>query len=641
MKRVLGGVALAALAMGTVTSAPVSADPEPQVGDLGTLPGHIFSEAIGISDNGTVFGYSTGEDGHDEAVRWENGQIVQLGWFGRNSKPYDVNAHGVAVGVADRPEEQRYLAVRWNVDGTITELSGDAIGEANGINDGNTVVGSMWAGQASLAVRWDSAGAVTVLPGLPDQRNAVAMGINNVGVIVGYADNPSGRHAVRWDSSGAITEMSFLPGSTECVPHRINDAGVAIGTCYIDRTGRAVRWDATGAVADLGTLPAGRGGNAVDINNAGVIVGTTENSNYRNRAVVWSADGVISELPHLPESDYGIAYAIHDDGTIVGRATLHSGRFHAMRWTPVDTVATILDLPAAHTFGQAAGVSGDGSAFGYATRRDGVLQAVRWASNGKVQKLGTLGRNSEVRDVNDGGIAVGEADRPVEQRSVAVWWNSAGTIQQLADGIDGSAYGINNANTIVGSVFAGHQQAVRWQGGQISRLDNPLGGASGARGINDGGVIVGNASGSDGRTFAVKWSGDTMTTLDTPAGFTDCFASRVNNANLVAGRCQGAGGTHAVRWDSLGVPTDLGTLGGTNSEAVDIDNHGAIVGSAENTNGEPRGVRWETSGRATELPAPPGSRIGVAYAIHDNGTIVGRALASDDRFYAVRWDPAR
>ncbi len=169
---------------------------------------------------------------------------IELGHLGTQtngtsySEAFDINASGVAVGVAEKYDEQgRFLglrAVRWDANGTeATELgvlgthsNGVSITDARAINDLGFVAGG--GGKFSLS------------------------------------GESSGSRAVVWPGSG-IEPMEFdlLSGSdpaSECFAQSLNNAGVAVGWCKLGPVGasadyRAVYFDPRdGAAVDLNTL---------------------------------------------------------------------------------------------------------------------------------------------------------------------------------------------------------------------------------------------------------------------------------------------------------------------------------------------------------------------------------------------------
>jgi probable HAF family extracellular repeat protein len=128
--------------------------------DLGALPGHDYANAEAINDAGIIVGYSTTATGtgsgrlaDSRAVRWENGQIMQLAMLPGHtaSEAYAINEAGDIVGMSLAPDGTR-RAVLWRGE-TVLELGlleGETTSVARGINDKGDVVG----GSGTHAVHW-------------------------------------------------------------------------------------------------------------------------------------------------------------------------------------------------------------------------------------------------------------------------------------------------------------------------------------------------------------------------------------------------------------------------------------------------------------------------------------------------------
>lgn len=123
-------------------------------------------------------------------------------------------------------------------------------------------------------------------------------------------------------------------------------------------------------------------------------------------------------------------------------------------------------------------------------------------------------------------------------------------------------------------------------------------------------------------------------------------------AMTVAG-CGGGGGGVGAGGPGTTNPTEVSfenavTLqplaGGDMSSAVGINNAGVIVGLSGNASQQIRGVRWridlatDNVTAATELAPLAGNSYSAAYAVNDNGVIVGESGdATDANIVAVYW----
>jgi probable HAF family extracellular repeat protein len=118
-----------------------------KMSDLGTLPGHIFSGALGINNRGQIVGYSTdGRTSH--AFLYENGTMIDLG-----------------------------------------TLPGDGSSFANGINERGQVVGDSYNRFGDHPFLFDKGVMVNLAAG--SGLSSLATAINNRGDAVGYATSSS------------------------------------------------------------------------------------------------------------------------------------------------------------------------------------------------------------------------------------------------------------------------------------------------------------------------------------------------------------------------------------------------------------------------------------------------------------------
>jgi probable HAF family extracellular repeat protein len=116
------------------------------------------------------------------------------------------------------------------------------------------------------------------------------------------------------------------------------------------------------------------------------------------------------------------------------------------------------------------------------------------------------------------------------------------------------------------------------------------------------------------------------------------YAYGINNANVAVGRSDyGNYGTSApinvpTMWNASGTFTILGRLPSSyntgNDSAVDINSSGVIVGSSINVVGKMHAVKWDpnsTTAINLESLDQDQNSISFAYAINDNGRIVGKS----------------
>lgn len=247
-----------------------------------------------------------------------------------------------------------------------------------------------------------------------------------------------------------------------------------------------------------------------------------------------------------------------------------------------------------------------------------------------------------VTDVNDAGFVVGGVN--LDASSVAVIWDSSGTIVELGDlpgGLVGSAAsGINASGVAVGQGTSTRVRVepVFWTvPGQTQRLNrNRLSGNATA--VNNSGVIAGYyvSAAPLSVTHAARWRIGTrrMQDLgDLPGGSDFSKAYGINDLGQIVGTSQSALGARAVLWETNGAMTDLGDLGiGSMYVATDINQPGQVLGYYDNA-----GIRQAFLWTATDgmmdvhdlidptdpLREPFGNAFVALNAINNSGMIVG------------------
>lgn len=107
------------------------------------------------------------------------------------------------------------------------------------------------------------------------------------------------------------------------------------------------------------------------------------------------------------------------------------------------------------------------------------------------------------------------------------------------------------------------------------------------------------------------------------------IASDINDAGEVVGQSVApiSGALVAVRWDASHVPSNVGMLAGhVNAEAYAINNNGEIVGYSEDANGARHATYWDGVGGMIDMhTAMSASGSSIPWDISDNGLVVGQA----------------
>ncbi len=222
---------------------------------------------------------------------------------------------------------------------------------------------------------------------------------------------------------------------------------------------------------------------------------------------------------------------------------------------------------------------------------------------------------------------------------------SARALPIPANAFSGQSSAINDSG-----VSAGWYQtlrgsfAVSWDAtGHLTKLGNLPGLPSSlANGINDSGTIVGFAFTNDhliSRAFV--WRADTGMKPLPDLGGNSSLAQAVNAAGTIVGwSYDPAGILHAVRWDRSGKLTDLNPPGAI-SEALGINDRGDIVGWVFAANASAsHAYLWRHDGVQIDLQTL-GGPSSQAFGVNDALAVVG---VSDRRPplapVAFRWTPA-
>jgi probable HAF family extracellular repeat protein len=256
-----------------------------------------WSSAHDINADGTIVGTSANSLGHEHAVMWQNGQIVDLGLNSNHerSRAYGINDLGIVTGWEYTPMQ--------------------------GANDAFVTDGAHW----------------LQIGGFGHYQSAEAYDINETGTVVGYTAFPSGDwHGALWhyDGQGGYLDpidMGLLPGTEQGEAYDLNEAGDAVGSCqtftFPEVTYTAFAY-LDGVLIDLrDLLPDGVDVELIearDINNHGDIVGTAHVNGYLRAFMLQVQTGCAADLDgdgDTDQADLGTllgSYGVDSDGDLDG-----------------------------------------------------------------------------------------------------------------------------------------------------------------------------------------------------------------------------------------------------------------------------------------------------------------------------------
>lgn len=233
-----------------------------QMNALGMLPSGRWSYAHGINESGTVVGKAnliTGNTSYYQAVKWENGNIIDLGVlenqssYINSSQANAINDEGVIVGFsfgASEDYDWSVYAVKWE-NGNIEKLDTLAKGsQANDINNKDQIAGTVeylveggggtTYGHAAL---WEE-GSVVDLGTLGEGLRSKAYAINEEGSIVGQSTLTSSRydqnyHATLWSGNEIIDLNNLINPSFDWMLSSatdLNEVGQIVGEGIVGGT---------------------------------------------------------------------------------------------------------------------------------------------------------------------------------------------------------------------------------------------------------------------------------------------------------------------------------------------------------------------------------------------------------------------
>ena len=318
--------------------------------DLGVLPGGTSSCGQGINAHGVVAGFSTAGDidsltGYREihAVRWQDGEILDLGTLGGNESYANfINDRGQIVGAAlnstpDAFADQLFLgttqvhAFLWE-NGAMRDLGtlGGPDSFAYYINQRGDVAGQSFTND----IPNETTELPTVNPflwrngtmldlGTLGGTNGSAEALNNRGQVVGESNLAGDEmfHPFLWDGQ-VMRDLGTLGGSFGTA-FAINDAGAVVGYASLpdDNGFDAFLW-VNGIMTDLGNL--GCVSQAYSINLRGQVVGASRLAGCVTRHAWFWEKGTMYDLNDIIPPGSGLelfeTHQINDGGVIAGNA---------------------------------------------------------------------------------------------------------------------------------------------------------------------------------------------------------------------------------------------------------------------------------------------------------------------------------
>lgn len=312
------------------------------VDNLGTVSGGYESWGFGISADGSVVVGTSAPDNTGQSrspMRWDASTGMQsLGPHPGYTDGYARSTSFDGSVIAGNFGGSNSSVFRWTSDGGYQIIGSPSGGGASGgymSDDGSTIVG--WDGSGGF--RWSTSSGYQHMTTPPGSSYNYARNISGDGTtVVGSAQYGSWwSAAVRWDSSGSPSILPGLPDSTTTNAYCVNlDGTIAAGVSFVNNgtgtIGLLVRWSDTGVVQNLGVLAGGRFSIPFDMSADGsVIVGYDQ---FKQTAFVWHESvGIVSLYDYLLDSGadltgwtrFSNAQAVSADGSVITGAGLYNG----------------------------------------------------------------------------------------------------------------------------------------------------------------------------------------------------------------------------------------------------------------------------------------------------------------------------
>ncbi|MBV9404810.1 MAG: PEP-CTERM sorting domain-containing protein [Acidobacteriaceae bacterium] len=299
--------------------------------------------------------------------------VVNLGALGTGAAmPTAVNGAGVVSGVWTDPSGQQQ-AVSFNGQPTPQTLGW--LGQANGVNDTGTFIGTSLANNSPSVV--ESSGGQVKSLGISGYGTA----INNAGQIGGGMITANGQvHAFLW-SSGSLLDVGTLTGATWSSVYGINSSGQAVGTSMAGNGTTSVFVSNGTSVQAIANTLGGASAHGMSINDSGTVVGNAQTSSRYPHAFLSSGQGMV-DLGTLGGTQ-SYAYGINDAGLVVGYSLLSDNTTHAFAYLGGVLVDLNTWLPASSgwTLGAAYAVNNSGDIVGVGTLNN-QLYAVELVPSG-------------------------------------------------------------------------------------------------------------------------------------------------------------------------------------------------------------------------------------------------------------------
>jgi probable HAF family extracellular repeat protein len=299
-----------------------------------------------------------------------------------------------------------------------------------------------------------------------------------------------------------------------------------------------------------------------------------------------------------------------------------------------NTIYSVTDLGTAGGSSTVAfGINNSGIAVGWGETAAGDMNA--FSFGGSMRNLAGLagGTDTYAYGINSSGTSVGMSY--VDGQAHGEMWNGSKTTDLGAGMV---ATGINDPGAVIG----GNGNAFLLVNGVYRDLGTlPGGNWSTAYGINNADTVVGSGNLANGTFRGFVWTATKGIVELGTFGGNNSYANAINSSGEVVGEASLANGYDNAFLAVGAMMTDLGTLGGGNSYAYGINDSGTVVGYSTVADGDPNAFIY-LNGAMVDLnsliPSGSGWDLLEAYGINSAGQIVGEGMF-DGQSHAFLLDP--
>ena len=253
------------------------------------------------------------------------------------------------------------------------------------------------------------------------------------------------------------------------------------------------------AVVEINPDPALGPANVRFIDNHGGVVGFFGDSNLNYQAFIWSGEnpGSVTDLSPLSGDVASVAKMDNGAGTVVGYSTSSADTSTPVVWQGRSGVAMALSLNSGFTSGEALAINSVGDIAG--SESNGTNHSIVIWKNGVPTQVGAnpYATADTTYAINDSDSLAGLATVVIpglgSTTEAYTYQNGLlSVLPALAGDSSSGAYGINNANQVVGFSLGATEHAVVWQNGQVANLGTlALSDQSFSSAIDNNGIVVG------------------------------------------------------------------------------------------------------------------------------------------------------